>query len=222
MSNKYLEKVAKFPNFMSIANSAVLKNAAKTMPTSTNSGLKSSATVLSTTHILKPRQLRIDGNQLLNKIAEMVSNSDKSLPYRRRVEVAILKGDQILLTKNKDKSSGKEWYGFPGGGTEGKTDVETAKQECLEEVGILIKEPTKTEIFKTEESINDKKGRAEKYRGSKTRYFVADYDAVDKSKLGDDGDSVRYVWKTKKEALELLGNDPLNKSRIQVVKAYLK
>lgn len=222
MGNKYLEKIAMFPRFMSVANRAVIQNAAKTMTTSANSGLKSGPTVLSSTRTLKPRSLYINGNQLLNKIAEMVVNSDKSLPYRRRVEVAILKGDQVLLTKNKDKTSGKEWYGFPGGGTEGKTDVETAKQECLEEVGIRIKEPTKTEVSKTEEGINDKKGRAEKYRGSKTRYFVAEYEAVDRSKLGDDNDSVRYVWKTKKEALDLLGDDPLNKSRVQMVKSYLK
>lgn len=222
MMNRYLEKLAAFPHFMRIANSATLRNTAKTMATSANSGLKTGPTVLQTTQKMQPRELKITSGQMLNKIAEMVSNSDKSLPYRRRVEVAVIKGDQVLLTKNKDKDSGKEWYGFPGGGTEGKTDIQTAKEECLEEVGIRIKNPTRTDIFKTEESINDKNGRAERYRGSKTRYFVAEYEAMDKSKLGDDNDSVKYVWKDKKDALDLLGDDPLNKSRIQMVKQYLR
>lgn len=143
-------------------------------------------------------------NTFLLKIAEMVYNKDTSLPYRRRVEVAIFKDGKVLLTKNKNEETGETWYGFPGGGTEGKSDEETAHAECLEEVGIAIQNVKSTTILQKQEGINDKKGRGEKYRGTQTKVFTADFLAKDDSKLGDDGDDVKFVWKTPNEAAELL------------------
>ena len=156
-------------------------------------------------------------NAYLLKIAEMVYNKDSSLPYRRRVEVAILNRDgKILLTKNKNKDTGEEWYGFPGGGTEGDKDIDAARKECLEEVGVAVKDLNPTSVLHTQEGINDKKGRGEKYRGSKTRVFFALYDRDDKSLLGDDGDAVKYVWKNPSEAEELLSQNKIDSSyRIQ-------
>lgn len=143
-------------------------------------------------------------NVFLTKIAEMVFNKDTSLPYRRRVEVAIFKEGEVLLTKNKNKDNGEVWYGFPGGGTEGEKDADAARKECLEEVGVSVTDLKATSVLHTQEGINDKRGRAEKYRGSRTRIFIAKYDGVDKSQHGEDGDAVRYVWKTPEEAKKLL------------------
>lgn len=143
-------------------------------------------------------------SRYLDKLAEMIVNKDKSLPYRRRVEVAIFKDGKVLLTKNKDKESGDFWYGFPGGGTEGKTDEKTAHEECLEEVGVAIKDLKDTGILHTQEGIGNKDGRAEKYRGSRTKMFRATYLSKDTSKLGDDGDSVKYVWMEPEEAKKVL------------------
>lgn len=163
-------------------------------------------------------------NVYLLKIAEMVYNKDTSLPYRRRVEVAILNKDgKVLLTKNKNKDTGEEWYGFPGGGTEGDKDIEAARKECLEEVGIAVTDLNPTSVLHTQEGINDKKGRAEKYRGSKTRVFSALYDRVDKSLLGDDDDAVKYVWKNPSEAEELLGRNKVDSSyRVKAMKEGLR
>ncbi len=149
-------------------------------------------------------------NVFLEKIAEMVFNKDTSLPYRRRVEVAIFKDGKVLLTKNKNKETGEEWYGFPGGGTEGERDEDAARKECLEEVGVAVTGLKPTSILHTQEGINDKKGRGERYRGSKNRVFIAFYSGVDKSRHGEDGDAARYVWKTPDEAKKLLKDNKVD------------
>lgn len=150
----------------------------------------------------------------LSKLAALVVNKTEGLPYRRRVEVVIWKDGKVLLTKNKSKE-GDEWYGFPGGGTEGDTDENAARNECLEEVGITVENLKKTGVLHRQEGISDKKGRAEKYRGSLTRVFSATYSGKDTSRLGADGDSVRYVWKTPEEAKTLLADNKVN-SRYRV------
>ena len=149
---------------------------------------------------------------LLNKIAAFVLNTDSYLPYRRRVEVAIFKDGKVLLTKNKDKDSGDSWYGFPGGGTDGDSDSVAARKECLEEVGVEVDNLQRTEILHTQEGMGDKKGRDKKYRGSKTVTFTADWKGKDTSKLGDDKDSVRYIWADIDEAKKLLRDNKIDSS----------
>jgi 8-oxo-dGTP pyrophosphatase MutT (NUDIX family) len=147
---------------------------------------------------------------LMNKIASFVTDVDKSLPYRRRVEVAIFKDGKVLLTKNKDKETGDTWYGFPGGGTDGDTDEVAARKECLEEVGVSIENLQRTEIFDVKEGIGSKDGRDKRYRGSRTRMFTADFKGKDLSKLGADGDPVKYVWSDPSEAKKLLKDNKIN------------
>jgi 8-oxo-dGTP pyrophosphatase MutT (NUDIX family) len=135
-------------------------------------------------------------NRYLEKIA-------KSLPYRDRVEVLIRKDDKILVMKCKNKETGDEWYAFPGGGVDGQDKVEAAKNECLEEVGVKVKNLQPTKFTFTEEGgMSKKDDRHLKYRGSKTRWYVADYDEMDRSKLGEDGDSRKYRWLGHQEALQ--------------------
>lgn len=145
------------------------------------------------------------------KLAAFVVNKTEGLPYRRRVEVVIWKDGKVLLTKNKNKE-GEEWFGFPGGGTEGETDESAARNECLEEVGLAIDGLKKTSVLHRSEGISDKKGRGEKYRGSLTRVFSANFRAEDTSRLGADGDSVPYVWKTPQEASALLKSSKVDAS----------
>jgi 8-oxo-dGTP pyrophosphatase MutT (NUDIX family) len=149
-------------------------------------------------------------NRYLLKIAEMVQVKDKTLPYRRRVEVAIFKDGKVLLTKNKDKKTGDDWYGFPGGGTDGDSDKVAANKECLEEVGVQVANLKETDILHTQEGIGNKDGRDKKYRGSRTKMFVAEYSHKNTDKLGDDNDSVKYVWKTPEEAEPLLKDNAVN------------
>jgi 8-oxo-dGTP pyrophosphatase MutT (NUDIX family) len=134
-------------------------------------------------------------NRYLEKIAA-------ELPYRKRVEVIIVKDGQILVTKNKNKETGDEWFGFPGGGLDGKGAIETAEEECMEEVGVKVNNVKKIDVPAcTEEGISKKDNRHLKFRGSITTWYIADYDQIDKSKLGDDGDSRKYRWRSLQEAL---------------------
>ena len=153
----------------------------------------------------------------LSKLASLVVNKAEGLPYRRRVEVVIWKDGKVLLTKNKNQE-GEEWYGFPGGGTEGETDESAARNECLEEVGVTVENLKKTSVLHRQEGISNKKERAEKYRGSLTRVFSAAYSGKDTSRLGADGDSVRYVWKTPEEAKTLLADNKVDsKYRVEAM-----
>ncbi|WP_044337131.1 NUDIX domain-containing protein [Rossellomorea aquimaris] len=56
------------------------------------------------------------------------------MPIRNSAKAIIMKGDKILLTKNKDEN--EFFYLFPGGGQEhGETLHEALKRECIEEIG---------------------------------------------------------------------------------------
>ena len=143
-------------------------------------------------------------NRYLEKLAQ-------SLPYRRRVEVAIFKDGKVLLTKNKD-DEGQAWYGFPGGGTENDSDEKAAKKECLEEVGVKVENLTRVGTPHVQEGISSKKGRDKLYRGSVTRMFKADYVGKDDSILGADGDSVKYGWYEVDEAKKLLKKNSIDSS----------
>jgi 8-oxo-dGTP pyrophosphatase MutT (NUDIX family) len=142
-------------------------------------------------------------NKYLIKIAEVASK--KTLPYRDRVEVLITKGDLVLVMKCKNKDTGDEWWAFPGGGLDGDSPKKACENECLEEVGIRIKNPKYLGIDHTQEGgMSKKEDRHLKYRGSKTKWYVAEYEGMDKSKHGNDGDSRKYSFKTHQEALEAI------------------
>jgi 8-oxo-dGTP pyrophosphatase MutT (NUDIX family) len=143
------------------------------------------------------------------------------LPYRDRVEVVIQKDDKILVTKNKDKESGKEWFGFPGGGLDGQKAVEACQNESLEEVGVRIKNIKPLDLEFTEEGgMSKKDNRHLKYRGSITKWYSADFDEMDRSKLGEDNDSRKYAWKTHQEALQAVkGGRDISTQRQAAIKA---
>lgn len=207
MSNKYLEKIAETAGtFMGALQKTSVRDASNQGARASVSGLPTSPTVKGGIRI-KPPGVNPSGlteKGLMGKIASFITDVNPDLPYRRRVEIAIFKDGKVLLTKNKDKDTGDSWYGFPGGGTEGDTDEEAARKECLEEVGISLDNLSRTDILDIKEGIGSKNGRDKKYRGSRTRMFTADYKAKDTSKLGNDGDSVKYIWSDISEAKKLL------------------
>lgn len=215
MSNKYLEKIAGMPGtFMSTLETSSKRDILNNTPRSSTSGLSTSPTVKGGIRVkppgVNPSGLTMKG--MMGKIAAFVTDVDQSLPYRDRVEVAIFKNDKVLLTKNKDKETGDTWYGFPGGGVENDSDEVAARKECLEEVGIEIDNLKPANILNKQEGMGDKKGRDKKYRGSKTRMFTANWKATDKSKLGDDNDSVKYIWSDVEEAKKLLKKNKIDSS----------
>jgi 8-oxo-dGTP pyrophosphatase MutT (NUDIX family) len=140
----------------------------------------------------------------MNKYLEKIA-SEKMLPYRDRVEVIIHKDGKILVTKNVDKKTGETYYGFPGGGTDGKSETKTGKEESLEEVGVRVKNLVNTNVIhKQEGGMSKKDDRHLKFRGSITKWYKADFDKVDKSVFGRDGDGRDYTFKSPQEALQAL------------------
>lgn len=225
MSNPYLEKIAGVPGtFQSAAETSSKRDMLNQGARSSVSGLPIGPSVKGGIRI-KPPGVNPSGlteKGLLDKIAAFITNLDSSLPYRRRVEVAIFKDGKVLLTKNKDKETGDAWYGFPGGGTEGDRDEVAARKECLEEVGIEVGNLQRTEILDIKEGIGDKKGRDKKYRGSRTVTFTADYKAKDTSLLGNDDDAVKYVWSDIEEAKKLLRDNKIDSTYRVKTLAYKK
>ncbi len=140
-------------------------------------------------------------NKYLLKIAAKVAS--KQIPYRDRVEVLIMKDNKVLVTINKNKETGETWYGLPGGGLDGNSAEKAGREECLEEVGVDVKDLKSLNVEHTEEGgMSKKEDRHLKYRGSLTKWYQADYVKMDSSKLGNDNDSRKYSWKTHQEALQ--------------------
>ena len=133
--------------------------------------------------------------------------------YRQRVEVLIRKKNDFLVTIN--PSSKGTWYGLPGGGIDdGETLKGAAIRETLEEVGIAIKDL----VYSGQTSIHDNK--FEHYKGSITYLFEAQFDRVDTSLFGIEGDEADVLWVSPEKASELIaasimlnggtGDHPLN------------
>lgn len=126
-------------------------------------------------------------------------------PYRQRVEVVIWKRSKILVTIN-PAEDGSVWYGLPGGGIDDGEDLEKAiVRETLEEVGVVVKDLKHTGIMGQTEKYNSSANphREEKYRGSQTHLFAADYDKRDMSIMLTSKDAVDTVWMSARIAHEL-------------------
>lgn len=116
------------------------------------------------------------------------------LPLRDRVEVLITKGDEVLLILSSSPLLFPDWRGLPGGGVDNNTPEEACRLECLEEVGIRVKNIRPLNISLKESHVSGKGNRKEKYRGSKTVWYTAEYDGEDHSLLNSDNDAKKYEW----------------------------
>ena len=148
--------------------------------------------------------------------------SIESRPYRKRVEVIIKKDDKILLSviSPYPPKVTKQYFGFSGGGVDaGDSAVKTCKKECLEELGIRIKNIKKLSIkpfkfewakIKIEDTGTDYSKELQKrttqYRGTLTDYYTADFDKIDLSMYGVDGQTTEYVFVSIPEAISLITN----------------
>ena len=145
--------------------------------------------------------------------------------YREAVRVIVVKdGKYVLLGREAydENPKGKfNCFDFPGGGIEeGQTAEEAAIRECLEEVGVLIKNPRPLGL----EFYCDIKFRGEwgqKYRGNLDRWYIADYHADEKSLHGSEGDRMPYEWVTIQIAEERISKgpySPMNQFRLPAIR----
>lgn len=144
-------------------------------------------------------------------IIESIINNNQ---YRQRTEVLIIKDKKILVTIiPKWANISKDYFGFPGGGLEpGETYIDAIKRECLEEVGIQIKNIRKINVkpkiflwnkdYKKRFNETHRFGsRVQQFNGTQTIYFLADYQNTNMSLYGTDDDQLKYEFISIDEAI---------------------
>ena len=121
---------------------------------------------------------------ILENYLEEIQKDNRT--WRKRVEVYIRKENKIVVGMHKRFKIILP----PGGGIDkGETLNQAAKRECLEEVGIKIKNIKKIAEYKslnnwTQKQIDDNEELQRKnklYKGAIVQYVVCDYDGVNKT-----------------------------------------
>ena len=91
---------------------------------------------------------------------------------------------------------------------EGDSLEETVIKECLEEVGILVTEPTSLNMAVRYEIDYPNPERAKLYRGGEDNWFTAKKVKRDKSLHGVEGDLLPHEWVTIEAAINKINNGP--------------
>lgn len=129
----------------------------------------------------------------MNSYLRIARQNKPETDTARRVEVLIIKDGKLCMSHFKD-ADGNRLYGFPGGHVDaGEKPIESAKRECLEEVGILIKNLSNLNI-----KAYDVK------TATVTMFFSADFDDNDMSKYNTEADGSSYEWMTYSEAAKAI------------------
>jgi 8-oxo-dGTP pyrophosphatase MutT (NUDIX family) len=136
---------------------------------------------------------------------------------RKRVEVVIRKGDEFLLIHAAKTHLYPDWRGFPGGGIDDQTEEEACVTECLEEVGIMIKNLRPLHLTLSETNVSSKGDRQSDYNSTHTSWYAAEFHAVDGSLLGRDGDAKIVEWVNYEKARARLKKSNSNRMECQLV-----
>lgn len=156
---------------------------------------------------------------------------EKSIPtkWRQRVEVYILKDDKFLV----GWKPGWKLYMPPGGGVEkGQTIYTAAQEECLEELGVRIKNISlitkktfKVDWYKlTQQGIDigpKQTKRMKDFRGQQIHFLKAEFDRIDKSKYERGNDIMKPVLMSKERLIKELQKNKweITKHRIEIVRS---
>lgn len=129
--------------------------------------------------------------------------------FRKRVEILIFnKEGKVLLGKVPESHGKPGFYTFAGGGIEkGQTAEDAVKAEALEELGVAFKRIVNTGRQYTSfgYTASDKhKGREKQFAGSITYMFFAEFNNIDESIYGSEGDRLDRVWASYDEATAML------------------
>lgn len=128
-------------------------------------------------------------------------------PYRRCVRVIITNNKRVLLGK-KYINGRFAYYTVPGGGMELGDDIHsTVSKECLEEVGIRVKNIQSLGLQKRIDMELKKDNRAERFRGSEDNWYTAEYVRKDTSCHGEDNDSFSYTWESVESAIAKISTE---------------
>ena len=128
---------------------------------------------------------------------------ESNLPLRIAVRVIIHKEDKICICSEISDDGLITRITFPGGGVEeGDNKETTAIKECLEEVGILIKNPQSMDLITTYSSTG------KSYRAVENHYYRAEYDRMDKTLYGNGNDAMDFSWVSIEKAIDLIKIGP--------------
>lgn len=114
-----------------------------------------------------------------------------TLPIRRRCEVIVTRGAEVLVAAwITDK---KTQYVFPGGGIEQDESLwESSVKECLEEVGVRIEDIVL--LFIDSPQVYTDPHKQLLYSGSQTYYVTAKFKSYDGSLHNREGDAMPFSW----------------------------
>lgn len=128
--------------------------------------------------------------------------------FRHCVRVIILKENKVLLCKRYDKNKLQN-YEFPGGGIEKKDSFEESViKECLEEVGIKVKNIKELNLSIVHDIQDLMYIDKEKYAGNINDWVVCEFEKIDKSVYNIERDALPADWVTIDEAIGLIENGP--------------
>jgi len=164
---------------------------------------------------------------MINEYLQQLQESSIPIKWRQRVEVYILKDDKLIVGFKNDL----KLYMPPGGGVEkGQTLYTAAEEECLEELGVKIKNPTlivkdpyRVDWYKlTQQGVNigeKQKNRMKDYRGQEIYFLKAYFDRVDMSKYEHGNSSMKPVVISKERLIKELkkNNLPISRHRIKII-----
>lgn len=128
----------------------------------------------------------------------------KTIPQRERVEVLITRDDRVCVAW---------WRGvkvaanicFPGGGVEdGDTHEQTVIKECLEEVGIQVKNIQYLNIREKGTTVFSNVDEGLEKFGCETFVYTAEFDEVNMKVFNVEGDGMEYEWVTIPQAIALM------------------
>jgi 8-oxo-dGTP pyrophosphatase MutT (NUDIX family) len=123
--------------------------------------------------------------------------------YHERVEVIIFKDNLIgiVFDKNPNRIT-QTFYSFPGGHIDPGDSIEnTARKECLEEVGIRLTGIQVLNYHHIYPKVTHLTEDQNQFSGVKTYVALAKYAGVDNSLYNSEGDGMKIEWVSMAEAI---------------------
>ena len=161
-------------------------------------------------------------NKMINWYRLDPNNPQDKRTYRNTVRVIIIKDDKILLGK-KVLDNRPAVYAFPGGGVEKHDSMEeTVIKECLEEVGVLVKNVRSLNLVHRYNVPDDFffGERAKLFKGLDNNWYIAEFFQYDKTHHGVEGDDMPFTWVTLDQAEKLIIDGPkseFNPGRLEAI-----
>lgn len=144
--------------------------------------------------------------------------------YRQCVRIIIINNNnEVVLGKRFNDDGSLMFYEFPGGGIEkGDTLEETVIKECLEEVGLRVRNVKKLNLQYKYDIDFSNPDKAKLYRGGEDTWVVCEYIKSDKKLYNTENDALPYTWETVDNAINLIKNGPESRFNLARLEALAK